>query len=119
VSGNFFNDLGLHPGIGRLFNEDDDRTGSAQVAVISYDFWREHFNSDPNVIGRKLILNTHPLTVIGVAPRTFFGVQPGIQIDVYAPLHQESELNLMGDPRAQNGGSPFCLRPTVFWVQLM
>ena len=119
VSGDFFNELGLRPAIGRLFTEDDDRVGSAQVAVISHDFWREHFDSDPNIDGRTLILNTQPLTIIGVAPRGFFGVQPGIQIGVYAPLHEEAEINLMGDPRAQNGGPPFCFRPTVFWVQLM
>ncbi|HET9744053.1 MAG TPA: ABC transporter permease [Terriglobales bacterium] len=119
VSGNFFRDLDVRPATGRLFDDDDDRPESELVAVISCEFWRGHFDSDPNIIGRKLLVNDHPLTIVGVVPRDFFGVQPGVPIDVYAPLRAEGELNTMGEPAPAPGQPSLYLRPNTFWVQMM
>ena len=119
VSGNFFSGLGVRPQLGRFIDEEDDGPDSSQVAVISDRFWRDHFDGDPNVVGHTLRVNDHPLTVVGVAPNGFFGIQPGMQIDVYAPVYAESELHLVGGPEQRANGIPFYLRPNVSWIQIM
>lgn len=119
VSGNFFSALGVQPAVGRLFIDKDDLLQSDSVAVISYEFWRDHFSSDTNIAGRKLNVNTHPLTIIGVAPQGFFGVHPRTSVDVYAPLHMEGELNTMGEPAPKPGEPAYYLRPNLWWVEVM
>jgi hypothetical protein len=75
VSGNFFEVLGVRPWAGRLFTQDDDRTpGAHPVAVLSYHFWDRRFAKDPNIIGKTILVNEHPLTVVGVTPPNFFGI---------------------------------------------
>src|SRR5688500_2583722 len=62
VSGNFFEVLGVRPWAGRLFTQDDDRTpGAHPVAVLSYGYWERRFGKDPNLIGKTIIVNEHPL----------------------------------------------------------
>ena len=117
VSGDFFSGLGVRAQLGRLIDEEDDSSKSEQVAVVSDRFWRDHFDSDPNIIGHKLTINNHPLTIIGVAPNHFFGAQPGIQVDIFAPLYAEGELHTLGEVRKNE--TAFYLRPNVWWVQLM
>jgi predicted permease len=74
VSANYFDVLGLHPAAGRFFLPDEDtKTNSNTVAVISYALWTGKFGSDPTTVGRTMILNATPYTVIGVAPRGFKG----------------------------------------------
>jgi predicted permease len=74
VSANYFDILGLQPAIGRFFFPNEDKKqGSNNVAVVSYSFWRNKFGADPNLVGKVLILNATPFTVIGVAPRGFKG----------------------------------------------
>ncbi len=80
VGGNFFDVLGLEPAIGRLISSQNDRVGSADaaVAVISWSYWQSRFNLDPAVLGRSVLVNGVPATIIGVTPREFVGVQIGI-----------------------------------------
>src|ERR1700680_4305929 len=74
VSGTYFDVLGLRPAAGRLFGPDEDRTpGGSPLAVLSYDYWRTRFASDPSVIGKQLLVNNHKLTVIGVAGQGYEG----------------------------------------------
>ncbi len=74
VSANYFDVLGLRPAAGRFFFPDEDtKLGGNTVAVISYAFWANKFGSDPNILGKTLILNAAPYNVIGVAPRGFKG----------------------------------------------
>jgi predicted permease len=75
VSGNFFRTLGVHPWIGRLMTDADDREGSAPVAVMSFRIWQEKYGADPSVVGGTYQINGHPFTVIGVAPPGFFGAK--------------------------------------------
>ena len=117
VSGDFFSGLGVRAQLGRFIDEEDDSPKSAQVAVISNRFWRNHYDSDPNIIGHELAINNHPLTIIGVAPNGFFGAQPGIQVDIFAPLYAEGELHTLGE--VHKNETAFYLRPNVWWVQLM
>jgi predicted permease len=74
VSANYFDVLGLNPAAGRFFLSDEDtKPNSNTVAVISYALWTNKFGSDPATVGRTMILNATPYTVIGVAPRGFKG----------------------------------------------
>src|SRR5215212_8963978 len=76
VSGNFFEVLGVRPWAGRLFTQDDDRTpGAHPVAVLSYRFWESRFNKAPDLIGKTILVNEHPVTVLGVTPPGFYGVE--------------------------------------------
>lgn len=86
VSGNFFDVLGLKPSMGRLLMPADTaRPGSDPVAVISYDYWRSHFASAPDVLQKTLRANDQVLTIVGVAPRDFQGSVLGLTFDVWLP----------------------------------
>ena len=83
VSGNFFEVLGVRPWAGRLFTQDDDRTpGAHPVAVLSYPFWERRFGKDPNLIGKTILVNEQPVTVLGVTPPNFFGTDLSNNPDV-------------------------------------
>jgi predicted permease len=87
VSGNFFSVLGVSAVLGRTLTPDDDRPGDPQaVAVISYDLWQRRFGRDPTVIGKTIILNDTPLTVVGVAQRGFIGFIVGKRQDLWWPI---------------------------------
>src|SRR5579864_9175951 len=74
VTGNYFSGLGVRPVVGRGFLPDEDRTaGEKPVCVLNYNFWRRHFQGDPNIAGRSIKINDHAFTVVGVAPRGFIG----------------------------------------------
>jgi predicted permease len=62
------------------------------VAVISHGYWVRHFAADPQVVGRQLTVNRAPLTVLGVAPRTFFGERVGASPDVWIPLSMWAQV---------------------------
>ena len=87
VSGTFFGVLGLRPAAGRLLNEDDDRTpGAHPVVVLGHGFWTRRFGADPRVVGQSVLVNGHPMAVVGVAPPGFHGIEVGESADVYVPL---------------------------------
>src|SRR6185295_7770264 len=87
VSASFFDVLGVRPLAGRAFTPEEDRTpGGAPVAVISYAYWTRRFSSDPGVIGRKLVVNKVPLTIIGIGPANFSGDVVGQQADIWIPM---------------------------------
>lgn len=90
VTENFFALLGVQPLIGRSFTaqECEGRYSEPPVMLLSYNFWRRQFLSDPDVVGRKLILDNQPVTVVGVLPPSFdFGsiFSPGTQMDIFVP----------------------------------
>lgn len=73
VSGNYFTMFGLQAAAGRLIAPSDDQSNAAPVAVMSYRAWQDYFASDPSVVGASFSLNGTALTVIGIAPASFFG----------------------------------------------
>ena len=94
VSGNFFEGLGLKPAAGRLFLRSEGETlGQDPVVVLGYDYWKQKFDSDPSVVGRAVTLDGHPVTIVGVAPKGFTGMQSYLTIAAYLPL---SEVPLTG-----------------------
>ena len=100
VSGNYFEALGVRPWAGRLFTQEDDRTpGAHPVAVISYAFWERRFGKDPSVIGKTILANEHPLTVLGVTPPNFYGVYLSSAPDVWVPLMMTPVYNPLPSDR--------------------
>ena len=87
VSGNFFSTLGLKPALGRLILPSEGETlGADPVMVISYAFWKTHFGGDATIVGKKVSVDGHPITIIGVAPEGFYGVSPIVAIQGYLPI---------------------------------
>jgi len=76
VSSQYFGVYGVQPFLGRSFSADEDRFGGPNVAVLNYDLWEEHFNGDPSAIGRSVLLDGTPYTVIGVMPAGFASMPP-------------------------------------------
>jgi predicted permease len=87
VSGNYFDMLGIQPALGRFFHATDEHgPQSAPYIVLSNDFWRGRFASDPSVVGTTVHINKHPFTVIGVAPATFHGTDVFIWPAFWMPI---------------------------------
>ena len=91
VAGNFFTALGVKPAIGRLIGPEDDQMGAAAspVAVVSWLYWKSRFNLDPAIIGRRILAENKPVTIIGVTAREFIGLQVGARQDLWLPLAME------------------------------
>jgi putative ABC transport system permease protein len=71
VSANFFSVLGVDPILGPGFTTENGKKGHDDVVVLSYGFWKERFAGDPEIIGKHVVLNGRPQTVVGVAPQDF------------------------------------------------
>jgi predicted permease len=85
VSPNFFNVLGLRPVFGRFFDERGDGRRGEPVVVIGHGLWLRFFGGDTNVFGRTVLLGETPLTVVGVAPKGFRGVDRFFEMDLWYP----------------------------------
>jgi putative ABC transport system permease protein len=71
ISANFLSVVGLPPALGRAFTPEEDIVGGPRVVIISDDFWRQHLNGRPDVLGATISIDGNPHTVIGVMPKTF------------------------------------------------
>ncbi len=71
VSANFFSLLGVDPIIGPGFTPENGQPGHANVVILSYGLWKERFAGAPAIVGKSILLNGHPQTVVGVAPQNF------------------------------------------------
>src|SRR5438094_2394291 len=86
VSGTYFSVLGVRPALGRLLVIDDDQVpGSSPVVVLSYNFWKNQFGSAQDIVGRKVLVNQHPMTVVGVSAPTFHGIDVGEVPSLWIP----------------------------------
>src|SRR5882672_1246110 len=86
VSGTYFSILGVSPALGRLLLIDDDQVpGSSPVVVLSYDFWQNQFGGAQDIVGRKVLVNQHPMTIVGVTSPTFHGIDVGAVPSVWIP----------------------------------
>lgn len=106
VSGNYFSLLGIKAAAGRVFDSKDDlRPNANPVAVLSYEYWKTRFAGDARIIGRKLLVNNYPLTIIGVAQPGFIGLEPGLPAQLFVPvmttpaLLPHLDFSQMFDPR--------------------
>jgi macrolide transport system ATP-binding/permease protein len=110
VSGNYFQTFGLQPFVGRLLLPSDDVAGAPMAAVLSYRAWQRDYAMDPSVVGSTFQLNTHPVTVVGVTPPSFYGDRmTDTPPDFYLPLTMDPIL----DPGA------LLNRPEISWLYVL
>ena len=94
VTGSFFPMLGVGAFGGRVLTPDDDRPGSAPVAVLSYHVWQTAYGADTSVVGSSFVIEGHPFTIVGVAPPGFYGeTLRSDPPDIWIPLHQEPMIS--------------------------
>jgi predicted permease len=93
ATGNYFELLGVQPALGRFFTRDEDRlTGATPLAVISYDSWQRKFGRNPNIVGTTVCINDAPYTVLGVAPRGFYGTEVFYRPDLWVPMSMQPQI---------------------------
>jgi len=93
VSGNYFDELGVRPALGRVLVASDDLVADANpVVVLSFSYWQRRFGSDPSVVNQSILVNGHPFTILGVAPPGFHSVVMGDTPDVFAPMTMMAEI---------------------------
>lgn len=114
-TGNYYRVLGINAFMGRTIVPDDDKPSAPPAAVISARYWRSRFGSDPAVVGKIIRINNVPVTIVGVLPTSFTGIQRAVNDapDVSVPLALDGQLSV--GPTTQ---SPR-LQPTYWWLQVM
>jgi predicted permease len=85
VTGNFFSVLGIEPALGRLITPEDD-AGQNPVIVLSHGYWAGRLGREPKVLNSRVLVNGHPVLVIGVAARGFQSLVSGQTPDFFAPV---------------------------------
>ncbi len=94
VTGNFFPVLGVKPALGRLIgSEDENMNGASPAVAVSYSYWNSRFRQDPAILGKQINVEGVPLTIVGVTPRTFSGLQLGSRPDIWVPTTAEPLIN--------------------------
>jgi predicted permease len=101
VSANYFSSLGVLPSWGRLLDERDSEPGAPPVAALGYDYWQNHWASDPHVVGREVRINNIKVQIVGVLPYSFDGLLPR-RTDVWLPLAIRPKLTGGGLPIQQD-----------------
>jgi predicted permease len=109
VSANYFSVVGAEPSLGRGFRPEEDGAPAAHpVAVISYRYWQNQFAGTPSTIGKTLIVNGTVFTIVGVAPRAFFGETVEMDpADIWVPLAMQTQIAV---------GRDVLSRPDVYWL---
>jgi predicted permease len=115
VSGEFYAALGVSPAAGRLIDSSDDRPGAPLVAVLSYEYWKSRFALDPSAIGKPIVVNNVPFTVVGVSARGFFGVDTSEDPTVFLPLRAISTIA----PKPADDEKRRFFNKQFYWVEMM
>jgi predicted permease len=120
VTGNYFSTLGLKSYLGRLILPFEGRTpGADPVVVLSYAFWKNHFGGDPSMVGKQVLVNGRPATLVGIAPPGFNGLFPAPGVEAFLPLamlstyEQGWPANFMTNRILQNLYALARLRPGI------
>ena len=93
VSGNYFPVLGVGAAVGRVFTASDDLIqGGHPLAVLSNGYWRARFGADQGIVGKQIVVNGRALTIIGVSPAGFDGVEPGRAPQIRIPVTMKDDL---------------------------
>ena len=91
VSGEFFQMLGIRPYLGRfILPSEGSDPGSDPVVVMSYRYWKARFHADPGILGKAAYVNGRPVTIVGVAPKGFYGPTPIVDMEAYLPLNMRT-----------------------------
>jgi predicted permease len=93
VTGSYFDTMQVQPYLGRFFHDSDEHgPNSAPYLVISYAFWHSQFQDDRTVVGRAVLVNKHPFTILGVAPPAFNGTLLFLYPDFWLPMVQQEQV---------------------------
>ena len=115
LTGNGFAVLGIRPSVGRLFSTSDDITGGGSEgykAVLGYEFWQHQFHADPKIVGRRIVLNDTPVSVIGVLPKGSEVIEANHRVDIVVPLTFVSIVHPQKNP-------PYRDAPGNFWLTVL
>ena len=116
VSGNSFTALGVQPILGRILSPADDMgPGAGPVVVISEAYWTAHFSRSRSILGKTISLNGIPVTIVGIAPANFTGLQIDTATQVFIPLTMQPLLV----PRPQNSSVSLLDNPQSWWLLVM
>ena len=96
VASNYFSTLGIKPALGRFILPSEEETpGANPVMVLGYSYWKTHFGGDQTIVGRKVSVDGHPVTIVGIAPEGFYGLFSLVDVQGYLPLGMAS---IAGNP---------------------
>ncbi|HEX4604033.1 MAG TPA: ABC transporter permease [Candidatus Angelobacter sp.] len=112
VSGNYFAGLGTQAVVGRMILPEDDQAEAPATAVISHKFWQQRLGGSQEAAGKKIVVNSLPVTVVGVAPPDFFGLEPGSSPDIFIPLAKYSAEQA----RLGSTSKTFLNDPKLWWA---
>jgi predicted permease len=109
VSGNYFTGLGVQPLIGRPILPEDEAPAAPRAVVLTHRYWEKRFGLNTEVIGRQIVVNQRPVTVVGVMPPGFQGLYPGAEVDLFVPLATVDEMGTAWYSKT---------KPDNWWVQI-
>ena len=114
VSGNYFEGLGVQAVVGRTILPADDLESAPPTAVVSNSFWKQRLGAAQDVAGKNIIVNGLPITIVGVTPPDFFGLEPGSSPDLFIPLAKYSaEQARQG---TTDNGVTYLTAPKIWWA---
>lgn len=121
VSGSFFPTLRVKAELGRTLTEQDEGVEPHRSGVISYSLWTSRFGKDPGVLGREIMVQTVPVTIVGVAARSFHGIGQSAEPGLWAPLSLQQEMKYRRNFFSLNGddGKSFLPQREIQWLGLM
>lgn len=120
VTAELFDVLGARPLLGRTFATGEDRPGAESVVVLSWGVWQQEFGGVPDILGKRLVLDGAPTTVIGVMPRGFYFPTPEYRawrpllLDPASPSYQNGWLTLVG--RQPHDATPALVAQTIHTI---
>ena len=114
VSGDYFHALGVNPAGGRMLTASDDHAGAPPVCVISNRYWQRRFGGETSAIGKSIAINGAPVTIVGITPPEFFGLQLGEAVDISLPLATQPLILPNPDPKTS-----MFTASTYWWVLIM
>jgi len=118
ISGNYYSSLEVKPQMGRAIEDSDDgAVGSGPVATISAAFWATHFGRSPSAIGKTILVNATPITIVGVNPPSFTGAYSAQESpDIFLPFSMEP---IVAPDELSDGKAPLLENNWIWWVLVM
>jgi predicted permease len=111
ASWGIFPALGVHAALGRVFLPSDDRRGANATVVLTWGLWERRYGGDPGIVGKTILLDSRPYTVIGVLPRWFN--YPDSKVQLWTPMYHEKSPEVMAMHTAHNMDAVARLKPGV------
>ena len=109
VTGNYFSGLGVKPALGRLLLPGEgEKSGDPILAVLGYSYWQKNFGGDRTILGKAVVIDGQPATIVGITPPEFHGTLFSFDMDGYLPLNA-----IAGDSAMSSDFKP---DPNAFWT---